>query len=159
MIDIAIAPVRKTMRVKAPPDHCFKVFTADLFSWWPKSHAIHTAVMTHSEFEPFVGGRYYARFDDGLEIVNGHVTVWEPPARLVFSWEISADWKCHPAAGLSSEVEVLFRPDGDATIVELEHRHFERMDRGEVMRAAVDSDGGWSGLLRLFAEYAEGAKP
>ena len=156
MTVIAIAPVRKTVRVQASPARCFEVFTADLFSWWPKSHALSTEVMTHSEIEPHVGGRFYARFADGKEIDTGHVTVWDPPARLVFTWEISGEWKCHPGAGTASEVEVRFVPDGaGATLVELEHRHFERMAGGETMRAAVDSAGGWTGVLQQFVDYVE----
>ena len=89
MVGLAIAPVRKSVRVAAPPAHCFKVFTTDLFHWWPKSHALHTGLMIHSEIEPFVGGRFYARFDDQQEINTGFVTVWEPPKRLLFTWEIS----------------------------------------------------------------------
>lgn len=156
MIDVIIAPVRKSVRIKASPAHCFKVFTAEVFLWWPKSHVLHAGAMTHSEIEPFIGGRFYARFDDGQEINSGHVTAWEPPTRLVFTWEISADWKPHPGAGTASEVEVLFRADGpDATIVELEHRNFERMEQGDAMRAAVDAAGGWTGVLQLFAAFAE----
>lgn len=159
MMDVSIAPVRKSIRVAASPAHCFKVFTADLFLWWPKSHALGTGVMTHSEIEPFTGGRFYARFDNGEEINTGHVTVWDPPNRLVFTWEISAEWKCHPGRDTASEVEVRFLPDGsDATIVELEHRQFERMAGGDKMRAAVDAEGGWNGILQLFADFA-GSNP
>ena len=87
------------------------------------------------------------------EAVVGHVLVWEPPQRLVCSWEISADWKSDARAAFASEVEVRFVPEGPGTTrVELEHRDFERMTApgGEKMRNEVD--GGWPKILEMFAE-------
>jgi uncharacterized protein YndB with AHSA1/START domain len=80
------------------------------------------------------------------------VRVWQPGERLVVSWEISAQWKPESRVQLASEVEIRFVPAGEAsTRVEIEHRDFERMGAqpGETMRNAVD--GGWPGLLELFA--------
>ena len=69
------------------------------------------------------------------------------------SWEIGADWKPDARAAFASEVEVRFLAEGAGrTRVELEHRNFERMGApaGETMRNNVD--GGWPGLLELFAK-------
>ena len=76
---------------------------------------------------------------------------WEPPSRVLLAWRIGANWQYDP--DLLTEVEVTFTPEaGGATRVELEHRHLERMgEGGEGMRAAFDSDGGWQGLLNLYA--------
>ena len=84
----------------------------------------------------------------------GHVRVWQPAERLVFSWEVSADWKPDPRPAVSSEVEVRFTSEpGGRTLVQLEHRNFERMGAaGEKMRK--DVDGGWPQLLDLYAKEA-----
>ena len=84
--------------------------------------------------------------------------VWEPPRKLVFSWQISADWKCEPDVSRASEVEIRFTPAGSGqTRVELEHRHFERMTTGaEAMRAGVNAEGGWGTLLKLFSDRVDG---
>ena len=37
---IRIAPVRKSINVKATPEHAFEVFTAKIDRWWPKTHGI-----------------------------------------------------------------------------------------------------------------------
>ena len=84
----------------------------------------------------------------------GHFQVWEPPHRVVFSWEISASWKPDPS--VASEVEVRFIAEGpNVTRVELEHRKFEALgqEAGEGMRGQVN--GGWPGLLELFKTQAE----
>jgi uncharacterized protein YndB with AHSA1/START domain len=102
--------------------------------------------------EPFVGGRWYSSCEDGSEATVGHVSVWEPGRRLVFSWEINAQWMSDPRRAYASEVEVVFSAAGDGqTRVDLEHRGFERMDveGGEKMRGDVDR--GWPGLLQLYA--------
>jgi uncharacterized protein YndB with AHSA1/START domain len=68
----------------------------------------------------------------------------------------SADWK-YDAAFLT-EVEVRFTEEGAVTRVDLEHRLLERYgDRTEEMRAALDSGGGWTQMLRAYAECAKNA--
>ena len=157
---ISIAPVRKTVVVDAPPQKAFEVFTAGMDRWWPKTHGIGNAPVRESIIEPFVGGRWYTKFEDGTEAVVGHVQTWLPGERLVVTWEISADWKPDARVELASEVDVRFLPEAAGrTRVELEHRNFERMGAaaGETMRKGVD--GGWTPLLELFAkELSAGAK-
>ncbi len=150
---ISIAPVRKTIVVQATPERAFAVFTAGLDRWWPKTHNIGSAPIRESIIEPFVGGRWYSKCEDGSEAVVGHVSVWQPAQRFVVSWEVSAQWKPDARVALASEVEVRFVADAaGGTRVELEHRNFERMGvaDGETMRKGVD--GGWPGLLELFAK-------
>jgi uncharacterized protein YndB with AHSA1/START domain len=155
---IQIAPVRKTIRVPATPATAFEVFTAGIDRWWPKDHGIGSAPVRESVIEPFEGGRWYAKCEDGTEAVVGHVLAWAPGERLVVSWEISAAWKPESRAAFASEVEVRFVVEAaGGTRVELEHRNLERMgaEPGESMRK--DVDGGWPALLERFAKVASGA--
>jgi uncharacterized protein YndB with AHSA1/START domain len=155
---IKIAPVRKSVVVQAPPQTAFEVFTRRIDRWWPKSHGIGAAPLRESIIEPFVGGRWVTKFEDGTEATVGHVLVWEPAQRLVVSWEISADWKPDARAAFASEVEVSFHAqEGDCTRVDLEHRNFEKMGdvAGEKMRTGVDN--GWPGLLELYKQEASKA--
>jgi uncharacterized protein YndB with AHSA1/START domain len=157
---ISIAPVRKAVVVEASPARAFEVFTAGIDSWWPKTHSIGATPITKSVIEPFVGGRWYTRHEDGKDVVIGHVRAWEPGSRLVVGWEVSADWKPDPRAEFASEVEVRFVAEGAGhTRVEVLHHQFERMgaEAGEKMRAGVD--GGWTPILDLYAkQVALGAK-
>jgi uncharacterized protein YndB with AHSA1/START domain len=151
---VQIAPVRKSIRVKASQAHAFEVFTAGIARWWPKTHKIGKAPVERSVIEPRLGGRWYELGEDGSQTTVGKVLVWDPPNRFVTSWDINAQWK--PDARVSSEVEVRFIADGpDATRVELEHRKFEAMgaEAGASMRK--DVDGGWPGLLELFRKEVE----
>ena len=155
---ISIAPVRKSVLVQATPETAFAVFTDGINRWWPKTHGIGNSPIKESIIEPFVGGRWYTRNEDGSESVVGHVRVWEPAARFVVSWEISADWKPDARAAFASEVEVRFASEsGGRTRVELEHRNFERMPAGTGEKMRKDVDGGWPGLLELFKKAAEAA--
>lgn len=152
---IQIAPVHKTVMVKASPQRAFEVFTAGIDRWWPKTHGIGATPPCQSIIEPFVGGRWYTTHDDGTSTVVGHVLVWQPAERFACTWEISADWKADARVAFASEVEVRFVADpSGGTRVELEHRHFERMGAvaGEKMRK--DVDGGWPALLDLYARTA-----
>jgi len=150
---IQIAPVRKSVVVAASPERAFAVFTSGLDRWWPKTHGIGAGPVEQSIIEPFVGGRWYARHAGGVEVVVGHVQVWQPGERLVVTWEVSPDWKPDPRPAFTSEVEVIFAAEGDGhTRVEVEHRNFERLGAqgGEKMRK--DVDGGWPTILELFAK-------
>lgn len=104
--------------------------------------------------EPKAGGRWYERGEDGSTCDWGRVLAWEPPTRLVLSWEITADWKHDP--DLKTEVEVRFVAEGEnATRVELEHRRLDLYGaRADEMRGIFDSEMGWTGLLAAFAGSA-----
>jgi uncharacterized protein YndB with AHSA1/START domain len=148
--------LRKVVSVKAPPEVAWRVFTEKMGTWWPlATHKIGKAKAVDAVIEPRVGGRWYERGDDGTTCDWGRVLLWEPPSRLVLSWEISGDWRHDPT--LNTEVEVRFIAEGDvATRVELVHRHLDRYGaRRDEMRGIFDSEGGWSGLLASFARAAE----
>jgi uncharacterized protein YndB with AHSA1/START domain len=147
--------VRKTILVNAPQAHAFAVFTEHLGDWWPlQSHHIGAQPAQTAIVEPRAGGRWFERAADGSECDWGRVLIWEPPHRLVLSWDIGADWKQSPALG--TEVDVRFIPEGpETTRVELEHRRLERYaDKATEMRTIFDSDGGWGMLLGAFARAA-----
>lgn len=152
------APVRTSIVVEAPPERAFEVFTADIGSWWPADKHILQGELAEMEFEPRVGGRIIDRAVDGSESAWARVLAYEPPNRLVFSWDISLRWQIETDAERTSEVEVRFIPEGDArTRVELEHRGLERHGDGwEAMRDAVGSPNGWGDGLRSFAAYLAG---
>ena len=155
MTTIAPAPVRKTITVKALPPRAFAVFTAGMSRWWPATHSINASPMKEAIVEPRTGGRWYERGADGSECEWGKVLVWEPPHRLVLAWQIDGQWKFDES--LVTEVEVRFLAEGDATRIELEHRCLERHGApAEQIRAALDSPGGWGGLLERFAAAITG---
>jgi len=150
--------VRKVTIVRAPPALAWRVFTERMGAWWPlANYKIGAAKAVDAVIEPRVGGRWYERGDDGSTCDWGRVLSWEPPSRLVLSWDISADWQPDPT--LKTEIEVRFIPDGkDSTRVELEHRHLDRYGpRRDEMRHIFDTEGDWGKLLALFARIAEGA--
>ena len=149
--------VNKSVTVKADLEHAFKVFTEGFDTWWPRGHHIGKKPLQKAVIEPRAGGRCFGREADGNECQWGTVTAWEPPNRLVLAWQIDPNWQFEPDISKASEVEVRFTPEGAGmTRVDLEHRHFERMAPGwEGMRTSVNAEGGWTGLLKLFAAEAE----
>jgi uncharacterized protein YndB with AHSA1/START domain len=148
-----IAPVRKSIRVKAPIAHAFDVFTSGLTRWWPHNHGVGKRPIAQVLMEPRLGGRWIEISEDGTETTVATIIRWEPPHQVVLIWQVNAQWK--PDAAMKSEVDVRFTADGpDATLVELVHHEFETMgaEAGASMRK--DVDGGWPGLLERFAQEA-----
>jgi uncharacterized protein YndB with AHSA1/START domain len=151
--------VRASIVVEAPIERAFSVFTEGIAGWWPPEHHILEAELAEMVFEPRQGGHVYDRGTDGSECRWARVLAYEPPTRLVFSWDINMQWQLESDAARTSEVEVLFLADGpERTRVELEHRHLERHGDGwERMRDAVGSPEGWEVGLGRFADAARAA--
>ena len=153
----AVAPVRKTTVVGTSAERAFQVFTEEMNTWWPlASKHIGKAAAKTVVLEPFVGGRWFERGVDGSECDWGHVRTWDPPRRLVLTWEISSDW--HDDPSIHTEVEVRFTPEGNSTRVDLEHRLLRCYgEKAPQMRGIFDSEQGWTGLLEAFASFAAGS--
>ena len=151
--------IRKSITVRAGAERAFRVFTEGIDTWWPRTHHIGASPMKRSVLEGRVGGRCYSEQEDGTECDWGKVLEWEPPRRFVMAWQVSPTWKYEPDLAKSSEIEVRFTAERDgATRVDLEHRYFERHGGGwQQMRDQIDSPGGWTGILQLFATKAESA--
>ena len=153
---VTIAPVRKSIRVSGSRDHAFEVFTSGLGRWWPRKATVDKSPLKTAVIEPRLGGRWYELSEDGSQADVGKVLVWEPPHRLVIAWQIDGHWQYEPDLVKASEVEVRFTREADgSTRVDLEHRHLDRHGAdGAAIRTAIDSEGGWAGLLAMFAAQA-----
>jgi uncharacterized protein YndB with AHSA1/START domain len=143
--------------VNTPPARAFSIFTQDIGSWWPPEHHILQGQLAEMVFEPRAGGHVFDRAADGTECRWARVLVYDPPARIVISWDISLDWQVETDPTKTSEVEVRFVAEGsDRTRVELEHRHLERHGSGwEQMRDAIESPEGWARGLQRFADRVD----
>jgi uncharacterized protein YndB with AHSA1/START domain len=150
-----IPPVGGKVTVSVPVEQAFRVFTDSFNTWWPQQHHIGQADLAEAILEPRAGGRWYERGVDGSTCDWGRVLVWEPPHRLVVTWQINGEWQFDPDPEHASEVEVRFTADGpEQTTVELEHRLLHRLVGGQAVRDAIDSGDGWIAILELFAKAA-----
>jgi uncharacterized protein YndB with AHSA1/START domain len=151
-----IPAIHGTVTVGVPVEQAFRVFTDSLHTWWPSEYHIGKADMAKAILEPREGGRWYERGVDGSECDWGRVLAWEPPHRLVVTWQINGQWQYDPDPEHASEIEVRFTAAGAGqTIVELEHRLLDRLVGGQAIHdAIVVQGGGWTSLLELFAKAA-----
>jgi uncharacterized protein YndB with AHSA1/START domain len=150
--------VRTTIVVEAPIERAFSVFTDDFGSFKPREHNMLAVDIAETVFEPRVGGHLYDRGVDGSECRWARVLAYEPPNRVMFSWDISPHWQIETDLERTSEVDVRFISEtSERTRVELEHRNLDRHGAGwEGVRAGVDSSDGWPLYLRRFADLLAG---
>jgi len=155
---IEVEPVRKSIRVRAGVERTYRVFTEEMDSWWPRTHHIGSSPMKRVVVEAREGGVIYTEQEDGTNCPWGSVVAWQPPHRFVLAWRVRPDWHYEPDLAKCSEVEVRFIPvDDGSTLVELEHRGFERhAGNYAAMRGQVNSVGGWGTMLEMFGKVAEG---
>ena len=149
--------VRRHVLVNAPISEAFRVFTERFGDFKPREHNLLRAPIAETVFEPRVGGNIYDRAVDGTECRWARILVFEPPNRVVFSWDISPRWQVETNPELTSEVEVRFFADTPGhTRVELEHRNLDRHGAGwESVRGGVDSEGGWPLYLQRYSALFE----
>jgi uncharacterized protein YndB with AHSA1/START domain len=145
---------RHSIVVEAPIERAFSVFTDGFGTFKPREHNMLQVEIAETVFETHVGGNIYDRGVDGSECRWARVLAYEPPDRVVFSWDISPQWQIETDPDKTSEVEVRFIAEApDRTRVELEHRNLDRHGPGwEAERDGVAGDGGWPLYLGRFAE-------
>ena len=149
-----IAPVRKSIRVKAPVKRAFEVFTSGLTRWWPHDHSVGKKPVAKVLMEPRLDGRWLEISADGTETPVATITLWDPPHRFTMLWQVNAQWK--PDSKMQSEVDVRFTAEGpETTLVELLHHKFESMGAEDGMSMRKDVDRGWPGLLERYVKEAE----
>ena len=154
MTEATLSAVNRSVTVNASPERAFEVFTAGFSSWWPiESHHIGSTMAVEVFIEPRAGGRWFERDAEGAECDWGFVTEYDPPHRLVLTWHLTHEYEFDPDPDKASEIEVSFTPQDGGTLVELEHRGFEKRAAGGAQtREAVSGDGGWTELLQLYAK-------
>lgn len=150
--------VRHQVVVRGTPEQAFATFTERMNDIKPKEHNLLSSPIVSTTFEPHVGGYIVDRAEDGSECRWARVLTYEPPDRLVFSWDIGPTWQLEQPEN-ASEVEVRFIAEGfDRTRVELEHRHLDRHGPGwPSVHAGVDDPQGWPLYLARYADLLEAA--
>jgi uncharacterized protein YndB with AHSA1/START domain len=158
MTQAPAAVVRRQIVVAAPIEKAFAVFTERFGDFKPPEHNLLGAPIEETVFEPRVGGHIYDRGSDGSECRWARVLAYEPPHRVVFSWDIGPTWQVETEPENASEVEVQFTAETpDRTLVELEHRNIDRHGPGwESVAGGVAGDDGWELYLDRYAALFEG---
>ncbi len=151
--------VSRSVVVEAPVERAFNVFVEHFDQIKPQEHNLLRVDIAESVFEPRVGGQLYDRGVDGSECRWARVLAYEPPHRIVISWDISPQWQLETDRDRASEVEIRFIAEGaERTRVELEHRNLDRHGEGwEGLREGIGGDQGWPLYLQRYANVlAEG---
>jgi uncharacterized protein YndB with AHSA1/START domain len=153
MTQSAAAVVSTEIVVEASIERAFNVFTERFGDFKPPEHNLLGSAIAETIFEPRVGGHIFDRGIDGSECRWARVLVYEPPDRVVFSWDISPQWQVETEPDNTSEVEVRFVAETPGrTRVELEHRKIDRHGTGwQAVADGVKGDAGWPLYLARYA--------
>ena len=151
-----IARVSKSVRVKAPIERAFEVFTGRSDALVAAESGVGEKPIAKVWMEPSLGGRWIEKSESGKETLVA--TIIELAAAPSPGAAV-AD-RCRVEAGSRNEVRgrcALHRRGPDATLVELVHHKFETMGIAGGAKMRKDVDGGWPGMLEKFAAAAERA--
>ena len=149
--------IRQVVTVRGAPERAFELFTERMGTWWPvesysraESEFEHEGVeVTELEFQARMGGSVLEHLSDGRILPWAEVIAWRPPHRVLMAW------RPHSSPEPPTEVEVTFTARGGGTLVELEHRGWERLS--EDFRASLYDiyARGWITTLGCFAAAAD----
>jgi uncharacterized protein YndB with AHSA1/START domain len=151
--------VRRQIVVGVPIEQAFTQFTERFGDFKPREHNLLSVPIAETVFEPRVGGHILDRGTDGSECRWARILAYEPPTRVVFSWDIGPTWQLETDPARASEVEVRwFAEAPDRTRVELEHRHLDRHGPGwQAVRDGIADDAGWTLYLERYAALGHDA--
>src|ERR1700721_17001 len=90
--------------VNAQIERAFAVFTEQFGNFKPREHNLLTVPIAETVFERRVGGHIYDRGVDGSVCRWARVLAYEPPDRVVFSWDISPQWQLAAEGSNAREV-------------------------------------------------------
>jgi uncharacterized protein YndB with AHSA1/START domain len=154
-IQAADTSVRASIVVEASIARAFRVFTEDFGRFKPAEHNMLKVEIAETVFEPKVGGFLYDRGVDGSVCRWARVLAYEPPNRVLLSWDISPQWQIENDPLKTSEWEVRFIAETPhRTRVEIEHRHLDRHGEGwQGVREGVGTGQGWPLYLQRYAEH------
>lgn len=156
----AAPPDRTALRVEitvdVPVEHAFRVFTERFGEIKPREHNLLAVPIEQVVLEPRVGGTIRDVGVDGSTCVWARVLAYEPPHRLVVSWDISPHWQIETDLNRTSEVDIQFLAEApDRTRVVVEHRYLDRHGEGwEGLTTALGSDQGWPLYLQRYRAIA-----
>ncbi len=120
-----------SLRVAAPPQRAFNVFTQEIHLWWRYDGRFRFSRQSPGKlsFEPRLGGALIESYADGTSFEIGRITAWEPGEKLCFTWRQASF-----AAEQGTDVEVRFEAVGAETRVSVEHRGWDRVPQAHVAR-------------------------
>lgn len=155
-----VEPIRKSVVVNAGAQRAFETFVDRFDAIKPREHNLLSVPIERTTFEPFVGGHIYDVGIDGSRCEWARVLVYEPPSRVIFSWDIGPTWQLEADLARTSEVEVRFiAVSAESTRVELEHRHLERHGTDwPAIAKGVDGEAGWPLYLRRYLDVTEASR-
>lgn len=146
-------PIKQNLTVSISADQAFKVFTQELNSWWPKEFTWAGDALKKIAIEPRENGRCFEQGPHGFECDWGRVLEWDPPHRIVFTWQIDPDRAPQPNPEKASEIEVVFEGGNVKTEITFIHRNFEKHgEHAETYKEAMSSPKGWPYILNNYKE-------
>ena len=153
MTNAAETAVRRSITVPVSARDAFTAFTERLGDFKPPEHNLLAVPIAETVLEPHVGGWIIDRGTDGSECRWARIVAYEPPHRLVFTWNIGPTWQIETDPDRVSEVEVRFEAEAPLqTRVLLEHRNLDRHGPGwESVREGIGNERGWPLYLDRFA--------
>jgi uncharacterized protein YndB with AHSA1/START domain len=137
--------------VDASPDDAFQAFTDEIGMWWRRGTPYWNDVERglSIRIEHGVGGRFMEVYDldTGAGYEVGRVTAWEPGRRFAMTWT-QTGWP----DGVTTDVEVTFKPESRQTRVTLRHTGFERVGP-EAEEFLAGYSMGWIEVLGWFTQW------
>ena len=118
-----------SLRVPATPQETFDVFTQEIAAWWRPNPLFQLTPRGDGVLSFENQERLITTLANGKVFEIGRVEVWEPGARLAFTWRQATF-----APDQTTHVDVRFEAIGAETRVSVTHRGWETIPQEHVAR-------------------------
>lgn len=157
---------KATIRVAAPREIAFEVFTAEIDRWWRHGRKYRCAEPSTMALEPRVGGRLTETFEaegGAKRRVVGEVIEWRPPSKVVLTWRAASFEDADPSTVVEVTFDRAIGHSGEGTLVTLEHKDWSKVRpdhparHGQPPAAFIAATASWWGdLLSSLRELLAG---
>ena len=150
-------PIHQEVVVRTDPARAFDLFTEGMGTWWSLadySRAVNELAADgvsaeRLEFEARMGGSILEHLSDGRTLPWAEVVAWDRPRRVVMAW------RPHALPEPPTELEVTFEQTHGGTVVQVEHRGWDRVSDGFRQAMYEIYVRGWPVTLERFAAAAD----
>jgi hypothetical protein len=154
-----VEPIRQTVTVRSDLERAFELFTEEMGTWWPvdaysravSEFADEDVQVVRLEFQARMGGSLLEHMSDGRILPWAEVTAWHPPHNVLMAW------RPYSVPEPPTELEVTFTAREGGTLVELEHRGWERLSEDFREGLYEIYARGWIKTLGFFVVAADRA--
>ncbi len=138
-------------------DQAFDKFVKELNHWWPPQYTWSQDKLREIRMDGKKDGLCTEIGPYGFRCDWGRITEYVENKKITLKWQIGPSREPVPDPKRASDIEIVFKKNGQATNVKFEHANFQNHGPdAQTYRELMAGPQGWDFILKAFRQYCEG---